>query len=498
MKSLYLFVSLILFVPLSAFSQSFTKEQMLEDFDFLYGKLDSVNARFAIIKSVTGVDILSDVKKVRESLDTVTTDKGFYDCLYKAISLCKDSHISFDVDYPYGGIDKSIIQQSMKNANAFYDLGIAAKYDVNINPFQVYYVDGEYFVPNIYENDYTYTIKIPQGSKLLKINDLTIDEYVKQWMLPVAQNVKWDKKNKIFYVDDLLSPKRTGQGADFWVTYSYHGKVEEVDLNTYKIKFPNNNGKSTPKVLYFNRDKILYLRIPQMAYQNIENYKQALLKYKDKEIHKVMIDVRGNPGGADRVWLEIISAIIKKEIPYPQEIAFRDNRLVKETLRKANLDFTTDDIYKKALTIAGDTFFCLINNERVISPAANSLGYDGNIYVLIDDRIFSSTLAFAAICQNSDQLTTVGTPSGYFGGQGVTPLYYMMPNTKLIFRIECSLDCTHVIGQNLDEYYHDQPEILVEPTLVDLFKIRNSSLELYEENYLYNIDPVFKKVLKLP
>lgn len=489
----YILLSLILFLGSSINAQTFTKEQMFEDFDFLYGKLDSVNTRFPIVKEVTGTDILSDIQKIRLDIDTVTCDAGFYDCLYRAITLCKDMHVSFTGGYPYNNYDKAYIDDAQKKTYALYKSSVYRKYDVGYNPFQVYYVDGEYFTSNIYEANLNYIVQIPEKSKLLKINDLTINEYVNDWVVPFIDNPRWDEKNKQWYVKNILAPQRTNQSDEFRVTYSHQGETKEVNLKTFKIKFSNTYGGLTPKVLYFDKDKIMYVRIPSMDYNLIENYKAALLRCKDKEINKVVIDVRGNGGGSDGVWLNILASITGKSIPYPQTLAFRDNDLVKKYMKMDGLEISEDNM---TFQIGDNTYF-LLDDNGTIDPAEDSLGYNGTIYVLIDDGIFSSTLALTSVCQNAEQLVTVGTPSGYFGGQGVRPLYFIMPYSKLIFRAEYSLDCTNVREHNFIDYYHSNPEVPVSISLDDIFKTRDSGVELYGEDFLYNIDPVFRKVLEL-
>lgn len=497
MKKLSVFVSwLTLFLCLNIEAQTFTKDQMLEDFDFLYGKLDSVNTRFPVVKAVTGVDILLDLQEIRQKLDTITCDSVFYDCLYRAMTLCKDQHISYVSGYPYDDYDKADIEQAKKNSMSFYHSNVCRRYDFSYNPFQVYYVNGEYFAPSIYESGYTYTEQIPQKAKLLKINNLSIHEYVEKWIVPIARNPRWDRKNKKYYVTTIISPQRVGLSDDFKVTYSYNGEIKEVDIKSYKIKFANSKGGYDPKVFYFEKDKILYIRVPGMDYDRIENYKNALLKFKDKKINKVVIDVRGNGGGSDSVWLSLIEMIIEKSVPYPQTLAFRNNELVIKYLNRNKVTYKEEEVKLNQLKIEDNEYFYTIEySPTSIDPAENSLRYGGPIYVLIDDKIFSSTLAFTAVCQNADQLVTVGTPSGYLGGQGIRPVYFILPNTKLPFRVEYSLDCTNVDGNNMIEYFHDEPEIPVEVTLDDIFNIRDSAFELYDEYFLYNVDPLFQKIL---
>jgi C-terminal processing protease CtpA/Prc len=233
-------------------------------------------------------------------------------------------------------------------------------------------------------------------------------------------------------------------------------------------------------------------------YENeIDNYKSEIIKQQGNQIEKVVIDVRGNKGGSDIVWQEIISMIINKPIHYQQHLAFRDNELVKKKLTQSGIKYTKDDMDDNPLYIGNNIFFCL-HGEQIIKPSENSLLYDGNIYVIVDDKCFSSTLAFSAVCQNVEQLITVGMPSGYFGGQGVTPLYFMLPNSKLVFRVECSLDINQVNLNNPEDFYHANVEIPVHMTIDEKIQVYYYDGEFYKEDFLYNIDPIFKEVLKLP
>jgi hypothetical protein len=236
-------------------SQSLTKEEMLGDFDYFYNIIDSVNARFAVVKQVTGVDILADIKSLRNSFDTVSCDESFYNLLYLATLLCKDAHISFSDNYPHRDNDTVFIEKTKANSQKL--LNIFNKLNPSINPFLLFYLDGEYYVPNIYDIDFK--VQIPEKAKLLKINDISIDKYIEKWLLPYSNNVRWDMENKKFYLTNLFSPQRIGLSDTFKISYSYFGE-NEVYLNPYRIKFPSMKGANEPDVHYFERDKILYIR----------------------------------------------------------------------------------------------------------------------------------------------------------------------------------------------------------------------------------------------
>jgi hypothetical protein len=470
-----------------------TKNQMCEDFDFFYNKVDSVNTRFAIIKQIAGIDILADLQYLRKSIDTISCETNFYDLMYRATLLCKDAHISFSDQYPYDVTDTIFMEKIKVNTRKIFNA--YNKYNPSINPFQLFYLDGVYFVPNIYDKDYN--LQIQAKARLLEINDIPIDEYIEEWQLQFSHNVRWDMKNKKFYVTNLLPPWRIKQSDLFKITYSRLGETKEIYLNEYKIRFPSNKGVNEPNVFYFDRDKILYIRIPQMNPREIDKYKEELMKNKLNQIEKVIIDVRGNRGGSDVVWKEIISMIINKPIHFQQTLAFRDNELVKSCLVESGIKYTKNDVDDKFLYVERDTFFCL-RGESEINPSENSLSYSGAIYVFVDNKCFSSTLAFFSVCQIVEQLVSVGTSTGYFGGQGIAPFYFTLPNSKLLFRVEASLDASNINPNRLEDFYHDKVEIPVYLTIDDMLKLNEYDGEFYKKDFLYNLDPLFKAVLKLP
>jgi hypothetical protein len=161
-----------------------------------------------------------------------------------------------------------------------------------------------------------------------------------------------------------------------------------------------------------------------------------------------------------------------------------------------SIEFDAKQTGNEKLIIGKDTLFH-IHDTEMIQPLENSLKYSGKIYCIFDDRCFSSTLAFYSVCQNVDNLITVGSHTGYFGGQGITPLCFILPHSKLVIRTECTLDATNTNKSNWLSFFHDNMEIPVDLTLKESINRVYYTGKYFDENYLYNIDPVFKKVLKL-
>ncbi|MDR1055061.1 MAG: S41 family peptidase [Prevotellaceae bacterium] len=485
-KVLLIGLYICFFTNINADSIRFTKQQMLEDFDFLYEKIRTVNPHLGVRYEVTGTDILAKIKNNRKSIDTVSSESSYYDIIAKTFLLCQDGHTNLILYYPDKYTDTSYINQAIKTSQEF-----KKKY-FKYSPYsslKVFYINGEYFFPDIFDNENV--LQIPKKAKLLKINGIDIDEYVEKWNVPIHPSVRWDQNRKKYYTLTIFPPSITGLDEKFLITYSYGQEIKEIELTSFRIKYPQGKGSRDIRVNYFDKDKILYIRVPAMDASKIDHYKQEIEKHKGKEISKVLIDVRSNGGGNDLTWKEILASIIKDTINIPQKLCFKDSHVVKQLLDKQEIPIAENT----PLIIGQDSLFC-ITGYREIIPSNNSILHNGNIYVIINESCYSSTLAFSSACKTVSKLITIGTPTGILGGEGIRPFYFVLPNSKLIFSIASSLD-GNVQGNDVENYYHDDIEIPIYPDLDYYCTEFEYKDEFYDEYFLYNIDPVFKTILKL-
>ena len=244
-------------------------------------------------------------------------------------------------------------------------------------------------------------------------------------------------------------------------------------------------------VQYFEEDKILYIRIPSMDYEQIDFLINKIQKYKSKEINKVAIDIRYNGGGSDYVWHNVLSVLISEPLKIKTNIYSKNTPLVR--------DYVTNIRNEKIIREfkIGDTEYIDINTSEfdTIAPSENSLNYNGKIYVLVNQRIFSSSLAFLSVCRQMENLVTVGTPTGFLCGRSTTPFFLSLPNSKLIFQLVPCIDMTN--KEKPIDYYDTQAEVPVKLDINFYNKEMTYKGERYTKDFLYNHDPVFQKILEL-
>jgi len=201
-------------------------------------------------------------------------------------------------------------------------------------------------------------------------------------------------------------------------------------------------------------------------------------------------------GGNDYVWESILEEIIDSQIIYSENFGYKNTPLVVdylEKIRKVNIEknFSPCEIY-------GEKFLCRQYSDT-ITPSPSSILYNGNIYVLANGSIYSSTLAFISVCNRVERLVTVGQPSGYFVGRSSTPFFLSLPNSKLIFWLVPVLDMSAV--KTTQDHYDFYRDIFVDEDInhyvYKLYFGISLKGDIYSKDFLYNHDPVFQKVLEI-
>jgi len=85
--------------------------------------------------------------------------------------------------------------------------------------------------------------------------------------------------------------------------------------------------------------------------------------------------------------------------------------------------------------------------------------FHGNIYLLVDRGVYSASESFAAFAKVSHFATLIGTSTG---GDGLcySPIFFVLPNSKLVIRLADSM------GINLDgtpnAETHTKPDIYID------------------------------------
>lgn len=454
-------------------AQSLTKQQMLEDYDQLYTTLTTKVPHFAVRKRVTGIDIPKELRRIRNDIDTVTCDGGFYDVIFRALAACNDQHIS-----PNQTRDSVAMAHTKEAYQKYFRYG-------GSKANKVYYIDGKYLTRGFQNKD---TEVIPFFSELTHVNGIPVDKYVAKYNRLVSDATRWDFKHKKAWASSLFDPRIIYKTDKFTWTVIIDGKPKTIDMTQVGYIFTRDIFDDFNfKADYFQRDSTLYIRIPRMNFGQAEWLENEIASHKGKPLNRVIIDVRDNGGGNDMTWRRVLSAIIDRPLHWSIRQAVKDISVLGD-------DYTDP----REIKVYGDrlTAFLDEDSETTLQPSDRTIGYGGKIYVMTNENIFSSTSAFISVCQRSDRLVTVGQPSGYFVGIGGTPWGDILRHSRFSYRYPVTLEITDADAANPETYYNDQVEIEVWPTIEDLRIQAYYNKGQHTEDFLYNHDWVFRRILE--
>ena len=156
-------------------------------------------------------------------------------------------------------------------------------------------------------------------------------------------------------------------------------------------------------------------------------YRQA------KDYPNLILDIRGNGGGSDRYWQDLIVTPNAKEPAQSQRyFLFQDSGLVR-AYREAN------GIPAQPLTSESpaplNRYLGQFSHYTADVTACEiaSHPYPGKIWVLVDEGVYSAAENFVAFCKNTGFATLVGEATGGDGGIA-DPILVSLPESGLLLR----------------------------------------------------------------
>ena len=315
---------MLLAITINVFSQKqerlpvLTKQEMLEDFTYLYNVISEANPQLTIRKKVTGVDILKNIKSLYSELDTITQFQNFYLLIEKALNLCHDMHYSIEIPYK---IQKNIDKKSIALNEKYYQIISEEVFRPWGLSVLKYYNGRYYFYTPVKMYNNRQEINIEVGSELVELGGIPVDNYITSLNPFLTNRTTFDKELKKLF---SISPVPPVSSANSTTIREKNGNIIHTGSGI-SIEKNCSNAMRSPFVVYFPDTKILFIRIPEMDTKLINYYKKEIPKIaKNKEIRKVVIDVRSNEGGNDMVWHSVLAAIIKDTLTARQRLLVRN------------------------------------------------------------------------------------------------------------------------------------------------------------------------------
>ncbi|WP_052414763.1 S41 family peptidase [Paenibacillus sp. FSL R5-0345] len=303
----------------------------------------------------------------------------------------------------------------------------------------------------------------------------------------------------------LESYIRAGLGSEPWVNVFQQSNVlvrynqKPLTEQQQSPKESNNNvnsGEAGSKTgMTSGNVKKVIIEPDQIAYLGTRSFAGNLMEMDSSEIRDFLIevkdyktlilDIRGNGGGNSSYWRNnMVPLLINKPITYNTYSLYRGGdyseafmqarRLTEGLLPIANIkDEQMPNIPPEATTM----FRNYNKNVDIVTPY-QSVGFKGEIYLLVDSSVYSSAEGFAAFAKGTGFAMVVGGKTGG-DGLGTDPLVAALPNSGYVFRFSLQM------GLNSDGSCNEEvktvPDVEVDP---------DTSKPLLDQ-------PAIKKVLEL-
>ena len=466
-----------------------TQQQMREDFEYTMQMLHDCGAMFHTKEYLTGINPFKEARSAFEAnIDTVTTFEGFYDVMQRVLSCMCDQHTEFSTP------DENIVHISDEIKKKNEDLW-EWMMSYSMGGLPVKYIDGYYYCwysPLTIRNRKNKNAidTLPLGTKILGIDGHDMRTLEKNF---ITNKARWSTKDRHYVLDDLYIPFK-------YKTWQIQrpGCIEQEILNMTDagtaIDGTLYKDYTTHKVEVFPGD-VLYIRIPLMDVEDFEPVAQKLIQMHGFKPSKVIVDVRRNQGGSDCTWQRLLSLLIAEPFELRNQLVLPRSQAVADMLALYPDRYPTVDEFKpfSHQFLPSDVEFMVCENVRRIEPDSASLRYSGPIYLMVSDRIYSSTLAFLAAFNRLPNGISVGEPTGWYGGCGLNPFYFCMPNSRLTFRMEGFADFTDV--QQPEDLLHDRVKVEIVPSIAERAHANAYTGERYSYEYMSQHDTVFKYVM---
>ncbi len=251
------------------------------------------------------------------------------------------------------------------------------------------------------------------------------------------------------------------------VTAQNYGKllaaVTELNAGEDSSSNPDTPAADAENVttLIIEEGKIAYLKID--SFETYDADKEALQAFlgKVKGYEHLIIDITQNGGGSDSYWMDLlVTPLSKASLSSTNYALVRNSPNTAPYLAEA---FAADVLHpiselpQLPALEPRDRELATHFVETTLETEPLGSGFDGKIWLLVSERVYSAAEAFTVFCKDTGFATVVGTPTGG-DGIGIDPVYLCLPNSRLLIRY------SPLFGLNPDgssnEEYGSIPDIL--------------------------------------
>jgi len=489
-----------------------SKIQMYQDFDQFCRIVEDFCAQVEFRKAVTDYDILAEIRAQRNKIDHVKSYAEFIYFMSGITNLILDCHavavLNTNMATGLGSADIDTFALSIIQKN-YMEFLMTKKASAAF--IQDFYHDGNYYARGKYEfiNHYTNDTLDLSNFRCVEYDGRNIDEYAKSmFRIQGGLNVAWDFKHQKYYSQNLMFFGKILVVEDMATKKQYSINLDSVSLIVSNRNLKNDSlegywsqtcdmskSESGRNIIYFDNFKTLYIYTNQMWDPQKEFTQKIKEIGRDKPIEKIIIDVRGNRGGGDGAWYDMLQAILKDTIDETVKLGVKNNENVKNVLKRSYGEEMLKSFNVEKTEILDDSEMLVREHKIRLIPDSNSLQFSGPVYIFQGENIYSSGHSFTSFARQVPQLISVGVPTGIIGGFGFMPWTFQLKHSKYTFKLEPAVDLTLV--QTPEDVFQCIPEIELFPTLEETIRMRTMMFgeKRYSECFLIHCDYLFNQIV---
>ncbi len=398
---------------------------------------------------------------------TLDNDFDFAVALQHFIARLQDGHTRININYFKKNTPTLFALLLFREDNNFIISNIDAQVDSTVLGGQVMSINGmpimdldqrilqyessenEYFAFYQFQS-HAYFLKywqalgvVPKNENTLALEILTTDHEVKQVSLTASEKFNFHRVvNQPSKYDFTMRRKNNG----FFTKVLEEEKIAYLQMNTcldyVAIKSEINN--------YTNfLTRPLALASLKKQHRSSRNFglllQQLFTEIHQKNIEKLVVDLRYNSGGDERLGKQLIWYLTERE----DLRGFQDYYLTSEYFRQqVKVDYKkfdriyqekygralpTDTLINVSETIYNEPYFADITRpESPFFLDASIPKFKGKVYVLIGSKTMSAAQVLATTFQDNNLGIIVGTPAGNKPTTQTGASAFKLPNTKII------------------------------------------------------------------
>ncbi|ABR30277.1 hypothetical protein SU69_02130 [Thermosipho melanesiensis] len=272
-----------------------------------------------------------------------------------------------------------------------YHCDIEIPSDILVFPFTLYVIDNDIYVSFSLIDD------VPVKSKILKIDDISSKEIIKEFEQYLYIKNNADLKERFLsryltYIPTFWSKKSVK------IEFEYNGVKKKIKIDAMTreeaLKKVQKDKKISRTLYNFERKgNIGILRIStfKLGGRLFGDFKEFLKEIfeKNKDMSDLVIDIRRNSGGSLNSVLEVLGYLVKEELYVKYKERIKNSKYNIKILEAAGIRYDENTKGK------------LIEKSSALIIKPNVPTFEGKVWILIDRNIASAALVFTAIVQNN-------------------------------------------------------------------------------------------------